>query len=57
MEEKKLTGWALVRTAIGIWIFGGAMYVLGFITGQTVGETTGIETGKKLATIPSVEKK
>ena len=57
MKEGKLTGWVLVRTVLAIWIFGGSMWFLGFITGEATGETNGIETGKKLATIPSVEKK
>lgn len=56
MEEKKLTGWALVKAVIAIWIFGGSMWLTGFITGEVVGELNGIETGKKLA-ILSVEKK
>ena len=57
MEEKKLTGWPLIRTVIATWIFMGSLWFMGFVTGQAVGETKGIETGKKLATIPSVEKK
>lgn len=57
MEEGKLSGWPLVMAVIAIWIFGGSMWLTGFITGEAVGETKGIETGKKLATIPSVEKK
>ncbi len=56
MKEGKLTGWALVKAVIAIWIFGGSMWLTGFITGEAVAEINGIETGKKLATIPSDKK-